>query len=56
MSRDGLTGENLRDGSVKDISHRAEGDRKIKKNLFLNGNEKRLRMKIQNQEKENDCR
>lgn len=57
MTRDGLTEENLRDGSVKDISHRSRGrPRKIKKNLFLNGNEKRLRMKIQNQEKENDCR
>ena len=25
MTRDGLTEENLRDGSVKDISHRSRG-------------------------------
>ena len=46
MNRDGLTEENLRDGSVKDISHRSRGDRKIRKNLFLNENEKRLRIQM----------
>ena len=56
MTRDGLTEENLRDGSVKDISHRSRGRPENKKNLFRNGNEKRLKMKIQNREKENDCR
>lgn len=56
MTRDGLTEENLRDGSVKISVTGVEDDRKIRKNLFLNGNEKRLKMKIQNREKENDCR
>ena len=30
MTRDGLTEENLRDGSVKDISHRRRGPPKKK--------------------------
>ena len=41
MTRDGLTEENLRDGSVKDISTGVEDDRKIRKNLFLNGERKK---------------
>ncbi len=51
MTRDGLTEENLRDGSVKDISHRSRGRPENRKNLFLNRNGKRLRMKIQNRKR-----
>lgn len=56
MTRDGLTEENLRDGSVKDISHRSRGRPENKEEFVPERERKRLRMKIQNREKVNDCR
>lgn len=56
MTRDGLTEENLRDGSVKDISHRSRGRPENKEEFVPERERKRLKMKIQNREKENDCR
>lgn len=56
MTRDGLTEENLRDGSVKDIRHRSRGRPENKEEFVPERERKRLRMKIQNREKVNDCR
>ena len=40
MTRDGLTEENLRDGSVKDISHRSRGRRENKDDFVPYGDRK----------------
>ena len=41
MTRDGLTEENLRDGSVKDISHRSRG-RPENKEEFVSERERKV--------------
>lgn len=50
MTRDGLTEENLRDGSVKDISHRSRG-RPENKEEFV---PERERKKAENVQQENN--
>lgn len=44
MTRDGLTEENLRDGSVKDISHRSRGRPETKEEFVP----ERERKKVEN--------
>ena len=56
MTGDGLTEENLRDGSVIDISLTESRTMENKEKFVPERERKRLRMKIQNQEKENNCR
>lgn len=51
MTRDGLIEENLRDGSIKDISHRSRGRPENKEEFVPERERKRLRAKIQNRER-----
>ena len=56
MTRDGLTEENLRDGSVKDISHRSRGRPENKEEFVPERERKKTEGEDSKSGKVNDCK
>ncbi len=58
MTRDGLTEENLRDGTVRDISHKSRGRPEDTSETFVPERERKKKKPLRKQipQKESDCR